>query len=170
MTQSTQSSPATVWLSKGAFDKLTAELEYLKGPRRQQVVAEISSARDEGDLKENGGYHAAREEQGRLEGEILKLEQTLRGADTTAPEDDGVVAPGKVVTYKFDGDDDDEAETFLLASIEMKPYADELDVYSPAAPIGAALSGARVGDTVEFTGPTGRTLKVHVLKAVPFVD
>jgi len=170
MTQSTETSTTTVWLSKGAFDKLTAELEYLKGPRRQEVVAAISSARDEGDLKENGGYHAAREEQGKLEGEIAKLEQVLRGADTTVPADDGVVAPGKVVTYKFDGDDDDEAETFLLASIEMKPYAGDLDVYSPAAPIGAALTGAKVGDTVEFTGPTGRTLKVQVLKAVPFED
>jgi len=170
MTQSTESSAATIWLSKGAFDKLTAELEHLKGPRRQEVVGAISAARDEGDLKENGGYHAAREEQGRLEGEIAKLEQVLTRADTTVPSDDDVVSPGKVVTYKFEGDDDDEAETFLLASIEMKPYAGDLDVFSPQAPIGAALIGAKVGDTVEFEGPTGRAIKVQVLKAVPFQD
>ena len=171
MTQSTEAkNAATIWLSKGALDKLTAELEHLKGPRRQEIVAEISAARDEGDLKENGGYHAAREAQGRLEGDILKLESVLRNVDTTEPADDGVVAPGKVVTYKFDGDDDDEAETFLLAAIEMKPYARDLDVYSPNAPIGAALTGAKVGDVVEFEGPTGRTLKVEVLKAVPFQD
>ncbi|MEP9381658.1 transcription elongation factor GreA [Nocardioides sp. KR10-350] len=170
MTQSTESSAATIWLSRGALDKLTAELEYLKGPRRQEIVGAISAARDEGDLKENGGYHAAREEQGKLEGEIAKLEQVLTKADSTVPADDGVVAPGKVVTYKFDGDDDDEAETFLLASIEMKPYAGDLDVFSPQAPVGAALTGAKVGDTVEFEGPTGRTIKVQVLKAVPFED
>src|SRR5687767_8321165 len=123
MTQSTETTAATIWLSKGAFDKLTAELEYLKGPRRQEILAEISSARDEGDLKENGGYHAAREEQGKLEGQIQQLEALLRKADTTVPEDDGVVSVGKLVTFKFEGDDDDEAETRLIASIEMKDYA-----------------------------------------------
>jgi len=171
MTQSTEAnSAATIWLSKGAFDQLTAELEELKGPRRQAIVAEIAAARDEGDLKENGGYHAAREAQGRLEADITKLEATLRNADTTVPPDDGVVEPGMVVTYKFDGDDDDEAESFLLASIEMKPFCGDLDVYSPQAPIGAALHGTRAGDEVEFEGPTGRTLKVHVLKVERFQD
>ena len=65
---------ATIWLSKGAFDQLSAQLEDMKGPQRAKIVAEISAARDEGDLKENGGYHAAREAQGRLEGEIQALE------------------------------------------------------------------------------------------------
>jgi len=168
MTQSTEQ--ATIWLSKGAFDKLSAELEDMKGPQRAQIVAEISAARDEGDLKENGGYHAAREAQGRLEGEITQLEQTLLKADTTVPADDDTVAPGKVVTYKYDGDTDDEAETFLLASIEMKPFAGDLDVFSPASPIGLALNGHKAGETVEFTGPTGREIKVQVIKAALFQD
>ena len=155
---------ATIWLSKGAFDQLSAQLEDMKGPQRQTIVAEISNARDEGDLKENGGYHAAREAQGRLEGEIQALEALLRTADTTEPADDGTVAAGKVVTYKYDGDDDDEAETFLLASIEMKPFYDG-DVFSPQAPIGQALLGHKAGETVKFTGPTGREIKVQVLKA-----
>ena len=68
MTQ--QSEQSTVWMTQDAHDKLTAELEEMKGPRRQEIVAKISAARDEGDLKENGGYHAAREEQGKLEGQI----------------------------------------------------------------------------------------------------
>ena len=118
MTQQTETpGTATVWLAKSAYDKLAAQLEDMKGPQRQAIVAEISSARDEGDLKENGGYHAARESQGRLEGEIQQLEALLRSADTTEPADDGTVAAGKVVSYKYDGDSDDEAETFLMASI-----------------------------------------------------
>jgi transcription elongation factor GreA len=169
MTQSTEQA-TTHWLSKGAFDALSAELEDMKGPQRAKIVAEISAARDEGDLKENGGYHAAREAQGRLEGEITALEQLLQKVDTTPAGDDGTVTPGSVVVYKYDGDSDDEAETFLLASIEMKPYADGLDVFSPAAPIGTALLGHKAGETVEFTGPTGRTIKVQILKAEPFQD
>lgn len=168
MTQSTEH--ATIWLSQGAFDALTAELADKKGPQRAQIVAEISAARDEGDLKENGGYHAAREAQGRLEGEITALEQLLLGADTTPASGDGTVAPGTVVTYKYDGDSDDEAETFLLASIEMKPFAGGLDVFSAASPIGTALLGHKAGETVEFTGPTGRTIKVQILKAEVFSD
>jgi transcription elongation factor GreA len=78
---------------------------------RAEIVAKISEARDEGDLKENGGYHAAREEQGKLEGKILQLEDTLRRAVVGEAKDDGTVSPGMKVTYKFVGDADDEAET-----------------------------------------------------------
>ena len=119
MTQSTDQ--GTVWLTQDAYDKLTAELEDLKGPVRQEIIARISAARDEGDLKENGGYHAAREEQGKLEGRIRQLEDMLRRAEVgETPADDGVVEPGMKVTYKFVGDDDDEAETFLLGAREIE--------------------------------------------------
>jgi transcription elongation factor GreA len=168
MTQQTEQN--AIWLSEKALEQLKVELENLKGPVRQDIVARISAARDEGDLKENGGYHAAREEQGKLEGHIRQLEHVVLHAYTTVPDDDGVVAPGKVVTYKFDGDDDDEAETFLLGAREMEAAAGDVTVYSPQAPIGAALLGAKSGDTVEFEGPTGRAIKVEVLKAVPFED
>jgi len=166
MTQQTEAT-STVWLAKSAYDQLAAQLEDMKGPQRQTIVAEISAARDEGDLKENGGYHAAREAQGRLEGEILALEALLRAAETTEPADDGVVAAGKVIAYKYDGDDDDEAETFLLAAIEMKPFYGG-DVFSPQAPIGQALLGHKAGEMVTFTGPTGREIKVQVLSAELF--
>ena len=169
MTQPTEPQ-GPIWLTQKAFESLTAELEDMKGPRRQSIVSRISAARDEGDLKENGGYHAAREEQGKLEGQIRQLEHVVANAFTTVPDDDGIVAPGKVVTYKFVGDADDEAETFLLGAREMEGAAADVTVYSPQAPIGAALLGAKAGDTVEFEGPTGKTLKVHVMKAVPFKD
>ena len=167
MTQSTEQ--GTIWLTQDAYDKLTAELEDLKGPVRQEVIARISAARDEGDLKENGGYHAAREEQGKLEGRIRQLEDMLRRAEVgETPPDDGVVEPGMKVTYKFVGDDDDEAETFLLGAREIEDSVEGLKVYSPQSPLGSAIIGAKVGDTVSYDAPNGKTLEVVVVAAVPF--
>ena len=165
MTQSTE--PGKIWLTKDAFDKLNAELEDLKGPVRADVIERISNARDEGDLKENGGYHAAREEQGRIEGRIRQLEDMLRRAEVgETPPDDGIVEPGMKVTYKFVGDDDDEAETFLLGAREIEP--DGLTVYSPQSPLGAAINGASKGDTVSYEAPNGKTLEVIILDAEPY--
>jgi transcription elongation factor GreA len=165
MTQSTEQS--TIWLTPDAHAKLRAELEHLKGPVRQEIVARISAARDEGDLKENGGYHAAKDEQGKVEGQIRQLEEMLAAAHTDLPPDDGVVNVGKVITYKFEGDDDDEAETFLLGARENEEYVD-VAVFSPQAPLGEALVGATAGSIVEFEGPTGRKNKVEVISAVPY--
>ncbi len=165
MTQSTEQS--TTWLTPDAHEKVRAELENLKGPVREEIVTRISEARDEGDLKENGGYHAAREDQGKNEGQIRLLEEVLLHAHSEIPDDDGVVAVGKVVSYKFEGDDDDEAETFLLGARENEDYVD-VPVFSPQAPLGAALLGSKTGDTVAFEAPNGKTLQVVVLSAKPF--
>ena len=163
----TQTDQDTIWLTQEAYDRLHAELEELKGPRRQEIVERISSARDEGDLKENGGYHAAKEEQGRLEGRIIQLEDMLRRAEVgETPPNDGVVEPGMVVTYKFVGDDDDEAETFLLGAREIAPEG--LTVYSPQSPLGSAINGRTKGDTVSFEAPNGKQLEVVILDAVPY--
>ena len=165
MSQSTEHGP--LWLTPTAIEKLEAELANLKGPVREEIVTRISEARDEGDLKENGGYHAAREEQGKNEGQISQLEELLRNAASDLPADDDVVSVGKVVTYKFEGDSDDEAETFLLGSRENEDYVD-VEVFSAQAPLGEALLGAKKGDTVAFDAPNGKTLQVVVLRAVPF--
>jgi len=165
MSQSTE--PSTIWLTKDAHAKLQAELEELKGPVRQEIIARISAARDEGDLKENGGYHAAKEEQGRIEGRIRQLEDMLRRAEVgDTPPDDGVVEPGMVVTYKFVGDDDDEAEKFLLGAREIEPEG--LPVYSPQSAMGAAINGKRRGDKVTYTTEAGKTFEVEILDAVPY--
>ena len=159
----------TVWLTQDAFDKLQAELENLKGPLRQEVINRISAARDEGDLKENGGYHAAKDEQGKQEARIRQLEDMLRRAEVgETPADDGIVEPGMVVTYKFVGDDDDEAETFLLGAREIEP--DGLKVYSPQSPLGSAINGKKKGETVAYEAPNGKELTVTILDAVPFVE
>jgi len=157
----------TIWLTQDAFDKLQAELEELRGPGRAEVIEKIAAARDEGDLKENGAYHAAREEQGKIEGRIRQLEDMLRRAEVgETPPDDGVVEPGMVVTYKFVGDDDDEAESFLLGAREIAP--EDLKVYSPESPLGAAIHGRSKGETVAYEAPNGKTLEVVILDAKPF--
>ncbi len=164
-TSDTSTGADTVWLTQDAFDKLTAELASLKGPVRQEVVDRISAARDEGDLKENGGYHAAREEQGKVEGRIRQLEDMLRRAEVgETPEDDGTVSPGMKVTYRFVGDDD--TETFLLGAREIED--DSLEVFSPQSPLGSAILGAKKGDTVTYTAPNGKDLQVQIVDAVPY--
>ena len=165
MTQSTDQ--GTVWLTQDAFDKLHAELEDLKGPRRQEIIERIAAARDEGDLKENGGYHAAKEEQGKIEGRIRQLEDMLRRAEVgETPANDGIVEPGMVVTYKFAGDD--ETEQFLLGAREIKRDDDPLEVYSPQSAMGAAINGKSKGDTVSYTAPNGKELTVEIVDAVPY--
>jgi transcription elongation factor GreA len=163
----TQSSEQNViWLTQEAFDKLQAELEHLRGPVRNEVIARISAARDEGDLKENGGYHAAREEQGKVEGRIRQLEDMLRRAEVgETPADDGVVEPGMKVTTRFVGDE--EVETFLLGAREIETPED-LEVYSPQSPLGSAIIGRKRGDEVDFEAPNGKILEVEIVDAVPY--
>ncbi len=166
----TQPSDAeTLWVTQEAFERLQAELEHLKGDVRSDITAKIAAARDEGDLKENGGYHAAREEQGKTEARIRQLEDMLRRAEVgEKPADDGLVEPGMKVTIRFEGDD--ETESFLLGSRELLSLDSsvDLDVYSPTSPLGAALVGTRAGDTATYEAPNGSSITVTVVEAVPF--
>ena len=157
---------AATWLTQEAYDRLSAELAHLEGPGRAEVVARITAAREEGDLKENGGYHAAREEQGKQEARIRELKEKLRNVHIGTPLDDGVVEPGMKVTYKFVGDGDDESETFLLGAREIEPEG--LTVYSPQSAMGAAINGKRKGDTVTYETEAGKTFQVEILDAKPF--
>jgi transcription elongation factor GreA len=161
----TQSRHDTIWLTQEAHDKLKAELDHLSGPVRQEIIERISSARDEGDLKENGGYHAAKDEQGKVEARIRQIQEMLRRAEVgETPPDDGIVEPGMKVTYRFVGDT--ETETFLLGHREMEDGT--IPVFSPQSPLGAAIMGAQRGDTVSYTAPNGRELQVEIVDAVPF--
>jgi len=76
---------AVTWLTQEAFDRLKAELDQLSGPGRADITAKIASAREEGDLKENGGYHAAREEQAKQEARIRELTAKLRNVEIGSP-------------------------------------------------------------------------------------
>ena len=165
MTQSSEQN--VIWLTQEAADRLHEELEHLRGPTRSEVVARISAARDEGDLKENGGYHAAKEEQGKTEARIRQLEDMLRRAEVgETPADDGIVEPGMMVTTRFAGDA--AVETFLLGAREMEDTMAGLQVFSPQSPLGSAIIGAKKGDTVTYGAPNGKELKVEILDAVPY--
>ena len=154
----------TPWLTQEAHDRLSAELEEAKGPRRADIVAKIEAAREEGDLKENGGYHAAKDEQGKLEARIRQLTQLLRDAKVgDAPTSAGVAGPGMVVEVTYAGDDD--VERFLIGSREDKAA---IPVYSANSPLGLALTGAKVGDSVSYLLPNGTSMTVELLSADPY--
>ncbi|KAA1422736.1 transcription elongation factor GreA [Mumia zhuanghuii] len=160
----------TIWLTQEAYDRLQAELDHLRGPARTEIATKIAEARDEGDLKENGGYHAAREEQGKSEARIRQLEDMLRRAEVGEQRaDDGLVESGMVVTIKFAGDDD--TETFLLGSREMLSLdaSVDIDVYSPQSPLGAAIVGKKAGETASYEAPNGREVAVEIVDAKPYV-
>lgn len=154
------------FLTQDAYDRLKAELEHLSGEGRTDIAKRIEAARDEGDLKENGGYHAAKEEQGKMEARIRQLESLLRDAIVgEAPKDDGIVEPGMVVTVEMFGDE----EQFLLGSREIAGDS-ELDVYSEKSPLGAAIMGKQKGESAEYEAPNGKTVKVKILDATPYSD
>jgi transcription elongation factor GreA len=157
--------PSVTWLTQEAYDRLKAELDHLSGEGRTEIAKKIEEAREEGDLRENGGYHAAKEEQGKQEARIRQLRQLLESAKVgEAPSStDGSISSGMVVTVDLAGDE----ETFLLGSREVLGDTD-LDVFSDKSPLGAAILGLRPGESTEYTAPNGRTVPVKVLKARPF--
>lgn len=157
----TETTSAT-WLTQEAYDRLRSELDHLKTEGRAEIARKIDDARSEGDLKENGGYAAAREEQGKQEGRIAQLEELLRNAVVgEAPPDDGVVEPGMVVTATVAGD----RMTFLIGSREA---AEGIDVYSEKSPLGAALIGRSAGETTSYSTPTGAQIEVTIHEVKPY--
>jgi transcription elongation factor GreA len=153
------------WLTQEAYDRLKAELEHLAGPGRIEIAKKIEAAREEGDLRENGGYHAAKDQQGMQEARIRQLTHILENARVgEAPRTTGVVGPGMTVTVRFERDD--EEVTFLLASREE--VGSPIDVYSPKSPLGSAINGKKVGESATYTLPNGRSTTVEILDSVPY--
>lgn len=162
MSETTTSSS---FLTQDAFDRLSAELEHLSGPGRSEIAKRIEAAREEGDLKENGGYHAAREEQSKNEGRIAELKHLLETARVgEAAENDGAVHPGTVVTAVVAGDE----MTFLFGNREIAADDESLEVYSERSPLGEAINGAKKGDKVSYTAPNGKDIKVEVKDVQPY--
>jgi transcription elongation factor GreA len=159
-----ESSGSVAWLTQDAFNRLKNELDYLSGEGRVEIAKKIEAARSEGDLKENGGYHAAKDEQGKQEARIRQLRQLLENAQVgESAMDDGKVSSGSVVTVDLAG----EEMTFLLGSREVAGDTD-LDVYSDKSPLGTAIVGHKVGDSASYTAPNGRQIPVKILDAQPF--
>jgi len=148
------------WLTQEAFDRLQREHDSLVSGRKE-ISAKIEAAREEGDLRENGGYHAAKEEQGKQEARIRQLEQLLRTAKVgQAPMAAGVAGPGTVATVRYaDGDQ----EKFLIGSREDSAARDDIEVYSAQSPLGRALTGKKSGETASYTLPNGKEMSVELL-------
>jgi transcription elongation factor GreA len=140
-------------LSRSAYERLSTELADLTTRGRIDIARKIETARELGDLSENGDYHAAKEEQGKMEGRIMHLEALLEDVvvvDEVATTDH--VSNGNVVTIRYDGDD--QTEQYLVGSIEER--REGITVMSPGSPLGAALLGAKVGETVTYQAPGGQ--------------
>jgi transcription elongation factor GreA len=151
-----------IWLSEEAYTKLKSELEFLKSEKRETIKKRIVAARAEGDLKENGGYHAAREEQGKNEGRIKELEYKLENAKIGSNVSTDEVSAGSLVTAKIGTMD----SKFVLGSREIKSTIDDdnIDVYSLTSPIGQAVLGAKEGDKVNYKAPSGKQITIQILK------
>ena len=154
-----------IWLTQEAHDRLQSELDALVAGR-PAMAAEINARREEGDLRENGGYHAAKDEQGRQEARIRQLTDLLRKAQVgEAPKTATSAELGTVITIRFQGDDD--TEKFLLGSREIAGTT-ALTVYSPDSALGAAIMGKKPGTDVTYQAPNGRDITVQVVAVEPF--
>ncbi|NDC18815.1 MAG: transcription elongation factor GreA [Microbacteriaceae bacterium] len=152
------------WLTQEAYDRLKAELDQLINVERAAIAKKIQEAREEGDLKENGGYHAAKDQQGTIEARIARLNQILANAVVgESPESGDTVTQGMVIKVELNGRETE----FLLGSAEMAENTD-LTVYSPDSPLGNAILGAKIGETVEYTAPTGKKISAKILAVKHF--
>ena len=149
-------------LSKSTYDRLKAEFDDLTTRGRIEVAYKIERARELGDLKENGDYHAAKDEQGHMEGRIRQIESILDDVEVVSAPADGVVGLGSVVAIVFEGDSDSDAEKYLIGHVEEQPASKDVSVMSPSSPLGSALLGSKEGDMVSYEAPNGM-LKVKVL-------
>lgn len=163
----------SILLTQDAYDRLKGELEQLILVERHEIAKRIQEAREEGDLKENGGYHAAKEEQGKLEARINRLEEMLANATVgQADASDGVVKQGLLVVCEING----KPNEFFLGSHEIfegTKYEQEIEdgdfsVYSPDSPIGQAIEGKRVGEKVSYSAPNGKEISVEIKQVKNF--
>ena len=160
----TETTDNVTWLTQEAYDRLKEELDFLAGEGRTEMARRIEAAREEGDLRENGGYHAAKEEQGKREARIRQLQQLLENAQVgEAPKaPSGVVAPGTIVTAKVAG----ETMRFLLGSREVA--GDGIEVYSEKSPLGEAINGKHIGESTSYNAPNGTKIQVEIVDTEPF--
>ncbi|MDA8071677.1 MAG: transcription elongation factor GreA [Actinomycetota bacterium] len=149
-------------LTRATYERLQAELEDLTTRGRVEIARAIEAARALGDLSENGDYHAAKDQQGKMEARIRQIEATLGEAqlvDEAAADAADSVVPGTVVAIRYEGDDD--VERFLVGSIEERTQG--VNVVSPGSPLGQALLGKTAGDKVQYEAPGG-TLRVEIVQ------
>ena len=146
-------------LSREAYDRLKAEFDDLSTRGKIDIARRIEAARELGDLSENGDYHAAKEEQGKMDSRMRVILASIEDAEIVEAVDTTVVGTGSVVAIRYEGDS--EVEQYLLGSIEER--REGVTVMSPQSPLGLALVDHRVGDVVEYQAPGGK-LKVEIVE------
>ncbi len=148
-------------ITKETLDKLRDEYHHLTTVGRTEIARVIEAARLLGDLSENGDYHAAKDEQGKMEARIRQIDTVIRNHELVERDaTTSVVQHATIVSVVYDGDTDDDAQEFFIGSIEEKPEG--ALVASPTSPLGSALLGHAVGDEVEYEAPSG-TLRVRII-------
>ena len=149
-----------VYLTTQGEAKLKAELEELKGPKRDEMARRLRSAIQMGDLSENADYHKAKEDQGFMEGRIQELEYLLKNAriiDASDVPTDSIQVGSRVTVQEGDY----PAETYyLVGATEANPREGKI---SNESPIGQAVIGGHVGDEVSANTPGGE-IKLKILK------
>lgn len=144
---------------------LEAELKRLIEVDEPETLAQMSEAASQGDLRENFAYHDARRELGMIRGRINELKQTLANATVVnAPTSTDRARLGSVVVIQEVGFDDEESFMLVSEAETGKARKSGPTLLSVAAPMGAALNGKKVGDTVNVTTPTGATLKFKIVR------
>jgi len=148
---------STQKLSRAAYERLVAELTDLTTRGRIEVAEEIELASAEGDLRENAGYHAAKDKQGHMEGRIRQLEHLLDDVEVV---DEGGQS---VYTMIYAGDSPDDAERYVVGSQEERSgLPDDVTIVGPTSPLGTALQTMDGPGMLEYEGPAGR-LSVEIL-------
>jgi transcription elongation factor GreA len=163
----------SILLTQAAYDRLRDELERLILVERQEIAKRIQEAREEGDLKENGGYHAAKEEQGKIEARINRLEEMLANSEIGYSDaKDGIVKQGLMVSCSLNGSETEfflgSHEIFEGTEFETKIEDGDLEVYSPDSPIGKAIIGKSIGEEASYFTPVGKEIKVKILGLANF--
>jgi transcription elongation factor GreA len=145
-------------LTQTAYDRLQEELVHLEGEARSQIIEDIATARAHGDLSENAEYHAAKDQQGLQEARVRQIREMLENAEIIHTKDDGVIKPGKLVTLRYE--QDEEPETYLLGLREERGGTH--DILTPESPIGQALVGHVAGETLIAKVPAGE-LRIEIV-------
>jgi transcription elongation factor GreA len=148
-------------ITKETLEKLEAEYLYMTTVGRTEIARTIEAARLLGDLSENGDYHAAKDDQGKMEARIRQIDHVIRNHELVERDEHaGKVQHASIVSVVYEGDSDDDFQEFFIGSIEEKPEG--ALVASPTSPLGEALLGRSVGDEVEYEAPSG-VLKVKIV-------
>ncbi|HIU59853.1 MAG TPA: transcription elongation factor GreA [Candidatus Stercoripulliclostridium merdigallinarum] len=151
-------------LTQKHFDELTAKLNYLKTEGKAEVALALKTAKEFGDLSENAEYTAAKDAQQKLETDIVRLEEILSVA---YPIDMSLISTktvqvGLTVKVLFDGDDEEDAETYTIVNpLEVDTTANKI---SDESPLGKALIGKQAGDGVTFKSPGGAMIDLKILE------